>query len=128
MRLRWDSVTASLGKPCLPRGSRSFAFAERRLENTSQTVEESRNPVGDFVLNDCGRPEADSGVEPDRLLAIRPDADQADRDTDEIGDEAKIVACLLGQVCGAAAGAEVNVEARQLLVLRRRRVEDRLVV
>jgi hypothetical protein len=34
MRLRWDSVTASLGRPCLPLGSRSFNFDARLLEAT----------------------------------------------------------------------------------------------
>src|SRR3954452_9485530 len=48
MRLRWDSVTASLGKPCLPRGSRSFNLLERLLEVTRQTVEEGSRPLGSF--------------------------------------------------------------------------------
>src|SRR4051794_7127003 len=50
MRLRWDSVTASLGNPCLPRGSRSFNFAERLLEATPQTVGERRNCHEHFTL------------------------------------------------------------------------------
>ena len=40
MRLRWDSVTASRGRPCRPRGSRSFNSGARRSEATPLTVEE----------------------------------------------------------------------------------------
>src|SRR5215203_6753265 len=127
MRLRWDSVTASLGKPCLPRGSRSFNLAERLVEGTSKTVEESSYRWAFFIQRPAPG-SACSGIEPDDLLAIGSDADQADWHADEVSDEAEIIARLLRQVSGVAAGGEVKLESRHLLVLRRRRMEDRLVV
>src|SRR5260221_11082260 len=64
---------------------------------------------------------------PDHLVAPRPDADQADRDAGEVGDEVEVGARLGRQVCFAAAGGQVWLEAGQLLLLGPRRGETALV-
>src|SRR4051794_23994770 len=40
MRCRWDSVTASRGNPCRPRGRRSLTLTARLPEATPRTVEQ----------------------------------------------------------------------------------------
>src|SRR5262245_50449105 len=122
MRCRWDSVTASRGSPCRPLGRRSLVLAARLPEATPKTVEQRS---GSF---ESGGPQAQLVPDPDHLVAIGPDAHEADRDLDELGDVIEVGAGLRRQVGLAATGAEVGLEARQLLVLGNRRVEDRLVV
>src|SRR4051812_18094889 len=65
---------------------------------------------------------------PDDLLAARSDAHQDDRHTDEVGDEAQVVARRRGQLARAARRADVLAPPRQLGVLADGVVKHRLVV
>ena len=58
-----------------------------------------------------------AGLGPDDLVAAGADADQRDRDADEVGDVGEVVARGLRQLALVAAGGDVLVPARQLLVL-----------
>ncbi|HYH52503.1 MAG TPA: hypothetical protein VD761_00065, partial [Solirubrobacterales bacterium] len=66
-----------------------------------------------------------SGADPDDLIAVRPDPDQADRDLDELGDEGEVVAGCLRQVRLLPALLDLGIEAGQLLVLGCGLVQDR---
>src|SRR3954471_5354974 len=67
-------------------------------------------------------------VGPDDLVAARADADQRDRDADEVGDVRQVVARGLRQVALIAHAGDVLVPAGQLLVLAGCLVHHGLVV
>src|SRR5262249_15706043 len=79
-------------------------------------------------LGGGAKPRLFLAAHPDDLVAPGPDPDQADGSARVVGDRGKVVPGLPRQLGLPATIADVALEARELLVLGLRHVDDRLVV